>query len=155
MWSCSKDVLYTQVNGIPVDISVYLWVAISSNQPWSVLFSTVVVRLQSVSLTSFISISIFSVVSLRSFSESALVRKISAIHKHVYITNSHLGADKQWYLCQYLLDSDGIKLNKTLRNPKYSPAVVHEYPRTDKNTANENTLWTFGLILNFSHITLE
>ena len=140
MCSCSKDVLCTQVNGIPVDSSVYLWVALSSNQPSSVLFSTVVVRLLSISLTSFIPISIFSVVSLRSLSVSALVRKISAIHTHIFITNSHLGADKQWYLCQYLLDFEGIKLNKTFRNQKCTPAVVHEYPRTDKNTANENTL---------------
>ena len=95
MWSYSKDVLCTQVNGIPVDISVYLCVALSSNQPSSVVFSTVVVRLLSVSLTSFISISIFSVVSLRSLSESAFVRNKSAINKHIYITNSHLGADKK------------------------------------------------------------
>ena len=155
MCSCSKDVLCTQVNGIPVDSSVYLWVAISSNQPSSVLFSTVVVRLQSVSLTSFISISIFSVVSLRSFSESALVRKISAIHKHVYITNSHLGADKQWYLCQYLLDFEGIKLNKTFRNHK--KALQQLYTSTHEHTKilPMKTHWKFGLILNFSHIALE
>ena len=155
MWSCSNDVFCTQVNGIPVDSSVYLWVAISSNQPSSVLFSTVVVRLQSVSLTSFISISIFSVVSLRSFSESALVRKISAIHKHVYITNSHLGADKQWYLCQYLLDFEGIKLNKTFRNHKN--ALQQLYTSTHEHTKilPMKTHWKFRLILNFSHIALE
>ena len=152
MCSCSKDVLCTQVNGIPVDSSVYLWVALSSNQPSSALFSTVVVRLLSFSLTSFIPISI---VSLRSLSVSALVRKISAIHTHIFITNSHLGADKQWYLCQYLLDFEGIKLNKTFRNHKN--ALQQLYTSTHEHTKilPMKTHWKFGLILNFSHIALE
>ena len=34
---------------------------------------------------------------------------------------------------------------------KCTLAVVHEYPRTDKNTANENIVSTFGLILHFTH----
>ena len=155
MCSCSKDVLCTQVNGIPVDSSVYLWVALSSNQPSSVLFSTVVVRLLSISLTSFIPISIFSVVSLRSLSVSALVRKISAIHTHIFITNSHLGADKQWYLCQYLLDFEGIKLNKTFRNHKNALQQLYTSTHEQTKILPMKTHWKFGSIPNFSHIALE
>ena len=76
------------------------------------------------------------------------------------MTASRLGADKtviplsissRFRIDQTRLDA----YHQITKSQKCTPAVVHGYPPTNKNTLNGSTVSTFGLILHFSHIALE